>query len=208
MSRVISSTGYAIGPKILDRLVETNQFLFDISYAPENLIPGKGVGWKAILHVRRLHSQVRTRLHRLGKAHPKYYDIEKLGVAINQEDMLMTLVSLSSLIWDIMERRLGVTMSTQEKEGYLHLWRYTGYLMGASEETLALMATTQKADATLESLKMHLVHHNTTTGKSTATMVRNLAAKPIISRPIETIGGILDPFTSHMALIECVTTRE
>ncbi|KAF9580467.1 hypothetical protein BGW38_002883 [Lunasporangiospora selenospora] len=166
MSKVLLSTGYITGQNAFNRIIETGQFLIDTARSPESLNPGEGAGWKAALQVRILHSHVRTRLQRLGKAHSKYYDIEKHGIAINQEDMLVNLFSLSSAVYNIMETRLGVTMTKQEKEDHLHLWRYVGYLSGCPEETLALLPSVEVASATRQSLSLHLVDPDADTSRT------------------------------------------
>ncbi|KAF9583087.1 hypothetical protein BGW38_010273, partial [Lunasporangiospora selenospora] len=206
--KVISSAGYILSPDMLERLIETSQFNVDISTSLENLKPGKGDGWKAILQARFLHSHVRMRLQRLGKAHSKYYDIEKYGVAINQEDLMVVLIGIASFTWTIMEQKLGTPMSEAEKDDYLHLWRYIGFLMGCSEETLAFIPTVQKADAIRQSLMLHVVDIDASSAKLVSKAFKYIVAQPIFSLSIDSLGGTCDPLKVHMALAEHVVGRE
>src|SRR5271170_5619926 len=65
------------------RLFETTQMVLD---AMNDMTPSSGIGFRSVLKVRMLHSHVRLRLSRSPN-----FDTEKLGVPINQEDLLATL---------------------------------------------------------------------------------------------------------------------
>jgi hypothetical protein len=108
----------------LDRRVhETGVFLLDV-LRPGGLGPtGRGV--VAALKVRLVHAAVR---HHLA---PRIAD----EVAINQEDLLGTLLSFSIVIIDCL-RRMGVDVSREEEHAYLHLWCVVGSLMGIERARL------------------------------------------------------------------------
>lgn len=63
------------------------------------------------------------------------WNFAELGHPINQEDLAYTLLTFGFLI----PRGLahwGVPVSTQEREGFLHLWKIVGHVMGIRSELL------------------------------------------------------------------------
>ena len=84
------------------------------------LLPG-GIGWKTALHVRILHAKVRFAiLNRKGK---KKWNVRKLGVPINQEDMAATALAFSINVLAGIDLIAGNPVSDQEQLDYLALWR-------------------------------------------------------------------------------------
>src|SRR5579859_5883161 len=109
------------------RLFETTQMVLD---AMTDMSPSTGIGFRSVLRVRMLHSHVRLRLLNSPK-----YDLEELGVPINQEDLLATLGAFSvACIWSI--ERMGIYISDEDKEAYIMAWRHIGYYMGIQPEHL------------------------------------------------------------------------
>jgi hypothetical protein len=49
------------------------------------------------------------------------------------------------------------SLTREDKEAYLHLWRYIGYLIGLNED-LNPCVTVEKASGLLESIVIHLIH--------------------------------------------------
>lgn len=89
-----------------------------------DMTPSSGVGFRSVLRVRMLHSQVRLRL----LCSPRY-DAKEYGVPINQEDLLATLGAFSvACIWSM--ERMNFTVSQEDREAYIAAWRYIGYFMG------------------------------------------------------------------------------
>lgn len=108
----------------LDRRVhETGVFLLEV-LRPGGLGPG-GRGAVAAVKVRLVHAAVR---HHLAA---RVVD----EVAINQEDLLGTLLSFSTFIVDAL-RTMGVGVSRREEQDYLHLWCVVGSMMGIERERL------------------------------------------------------------------------
>ncbi|KAF9128882.1 hypothetical protein BGW39_004653 [Mortierella sp. 14UC] len=201
ITKVLNSTGYLSGKKTKERVLETSQFVLDVVHSVDYLQPGTGVAWESIIQVRFLHASVRARLSKISRAHSKYYNIEEHGVPINQEDLLATLFSFSNTMWRVMDYKMGVHMTTQEREDYLHLWRYIGYMMGV-DDVLGATRTPERADACLESIVLHLTDPDDESGRMCATLLKNMAPKPLIPVKIITAIGLPDPFKVHMALAE------
>ncbi|GEM_PF-744518 len=82
------------------------------------------------------------------------WDSEKFGVPINQEDLAYTLLTFGFIIPKCLDA-WGVPISRQQKEGFLHLWKVIGHIMGIEDELLtddwdeaeALFALIQKRQA-------------------------------------------------------------
>ena len=83
----------------------------------------RGDGFMASLRTRFLHAQVRKML----LAREGGWDTSTYGVPINQEDSSVTLMSFSFNFIDTL-KRLGITISAQEKTDYMALWKYIGFL--------------------------------------------------------------------------------
>lgn len=106
------------------RLFETAQFVVDV------LTPGglgrDGKGVRTSQKVRLMHAAIRH-LIRVDANHP--WSIDDLGVPINQEDLLGTLMTFTSLILDGLAQ-LGVRLTAEEQQGYLETWLIVGRLIG------------------------------------------------------------------------------
>ncbi|KAF9564450.1 hypothetical protein EC968_004502 [Mortierella alpina] len=162
--KVLHSTGYLFGKHTKERIVETAQFVQQMVHSPEYLEPGSGTAWKSMIQIRLLHAGIRERLLKITRNRPKYHNIEKYGVPINQEDLLAVLFSLSALMWQMMERRLNVYMTNQEREDYMHLWRYAGYMIGV-DDILGVTQIPERADACLDSIILHLAAPDANSGQ-------------------------------------------
>ena len=133
IAAVIQSTAYLAPPSIPEqvafRLVDTGAFVGSCMQGLDSLIPG-GEGWRMCLYVRVLHAKVRrSLLRRTGK---RAWNIKEYGIPINQEDMAATLLAFSVNTIVGIEFLRGVDLSRQEKEDYIALWRYIGWLLGVS----------------------------------------------------------------------------
>ncbi|KAF9990304.1 hypothetical protein BGZ75_002618 [Mortierella antarctica] len=201
ITKVLNSTGYLSGKRTKERVLETSQFVLDVVHSLDNLQPGSGTAWKSIIQVRFLHAGVRSRLLKISRAHSRYYNLEEHGVPINQEDLLGTLFSFSNTMWRVMETRMDVHMTTQEREDYLHLWRYVGYMMGVGD-ILGVTQTPERADACLESIVLHLADPDSESGRLCSTLLRNIAPQSTLTLKIIKAIGLPDPYKVHMALAE------
>jgi hypothetical protein len=147
IAAVIRSTGYLAPPsrpdQVMQRLLDTGELTAScIALGVEELLPD-GIGWRTALHVRALHAKVRhTLLRRTG---PRKWDVQKLGVPINQEDMASTLLAFSANVLVGLDFISGMVLSRQERLDYLALWRYIGWLLGvktvSDAEPIALLSS-------------------------------------------------------------------
>ncbi|KAF9432403.1 hypothetical protein BGZ76_010845, partial [Entomortierella beljakovae] len=203
-TRVLKTTGYfTTGSKVLQNILENAEYFQIVFSSAANLLEGSK-GWKATLQVRLLHSHVRARLEKLSKTHSKLYDISKLGTPINQEDLYIGLLILPTLTWHTMERRLGLVLSDQEREDYMHAWRYIGHMLGV-EDVFGLTHSADKALAGLQSLMMHVFNPQEESGVLMRGLLKPLAFKiPILS----SLGIVPDLFGVNLALSEKLVGSE
>lgn len=122
------------------RLFETAQFIVDV-LSPGGLGP-HGPGVRTSQKVRLMHAAIRH-LILADKTTP--WPADQLGVPINQEDLLGTLMTFTWLILDGLSR-LGVTLTPKEQQAYLETWLVVGTLMGI--EPGLLPASVDEAKAT------------------------------------------------------------
>ena len=136
IAAVIRATAYLSPPsrpdQALQRLLDTGEFVTAcMGLGLDALLPG-GIGWKTALHVRILHAKVRFAiLNRQGK---KTWNVDKLGVPINQEDMAATALAFSVNVLMGVSLISGIAISDREKLDYLALWRYIGWVLGVETE--------------------------------------------------------------------------
>jgi squalene cyclase len=128
-ARVIDAT-QAMTRHVKQRVFETAQFLFD-AIDEGALAPG-GRGIRTIQKVRLMHASVRHYLKTSGT-----WNAVELGEPINQEDLAGTLMTFSVVVLDALEK-LGVDVSAEEAECWLHYWKVVGHVLGIEP---ALMPT-------------------------------------------------------------------
>jgi anti-anti-sigma factor len=110
------------------RIVETAQMLLDIM-APGGLQQG-GNGLRSAQKVRLIHAAVRHLLLKSGHWESELYDYP-----INQEDLAGTLMCFSYVIVSRLAR-LGIELTEDDQENYLHVWNVVGHVMGIVPELL------------------------------------------------------------------------
>ena len=115
------------------RLAETARFVSEATQV-DGLRPGRQ-GRDISLRVSVIHAHVRRACMESAQ-----WRTDDWGVAINQCDMLGTLLEFSLLMMDGAER-LGFLVSTDERQAILALWRYCGHLSGVAPWLLDQMAT-------------------------------------------------------------------
>jgi hypothetical protein len=109
------------------RLIDTAEFIWDVMAPSAFTVTGKG--FSSLLKIRLTHAAAR------------YYTTFNstwdftLGVPINQEDMAGTNLSFSLIVIRGL-RKLGLTISYNEQQSFLHLWNVIGYLLGLKEELI------------------------------------------------------------------------
>jgi hypothetical protein len=131
------------------RLRETACWLHDVAMHGSSGFSQGGVSWKACLHVRYLHCRTRTAIWKSGG-----WDKEKYGQPVNQVQIIGTLLGSSVLLLTSMEELAGVSLPTEKKEAFIHLWRVIGFLFGIEEE-LNPNRSANHAQVVLESVFSH-----------------------------------------------------
>jgi hypothetical protein len=110
------------------RLNETARFV-QATIAPGGMRPHAS-GWQLTVNVRLIHAQVRRMIVKSGR-----WDAAAWGAPINQHDELGTLLLFSVVVLEGL-RQLGVRVAAADAEAYMHLWRWSGWLMGVDPELL------------------------------------------------------------------------
>jgi hypothetical protein len=114
------------------RVMETGQFLIDALTVGG--LGEHGKGRRTIQRVRLMHAAVRHLIKARNEQTPGMWHPD-WGTPINQEDLAGTLLSFSYIVADPI-RRLGVRISAQDVDAYLHLWNVIGHLLGVRDELL------------------------------------------------------------------------
>jgi hypothetical protein len=112
------------------RLFETAQFIVDV-LSPGGLGRG-GRGLRSAQKVRLMHAAIR---HLILTDTARPWPVEELGVPINQEDLLGTLMTFTWLILDGLNR-LGVKLTPPEQQAYLDTWLVVGEVLGIEPQLL------------------------------------------------------------------------
>jgi hypothetical protein len=118
----------ALERKAQRRLAETGKFVSSVCQVGQ-MHPG-GEGYASTIQVRLMHAQVR----RLTLSDPRWKR-PLWGLPINQHDMLATVLLFSVVFLEGL-RRLGVDVTRDEQEDYVHLWRWVGYTIGVEDGLL------------------------------------------------------------------------
>lgn len=156
------------------RLFETTQHILQCTRSLDSIKPG-GDGWASSIRVRLLHAAVRQRIMKLAKQRPSYFNLEEWGVPVNDLDQIGTVTTFcATLIWLSFPRQ-GIFLREQEKEDYVALWRYIGYLLGTPTDHFE---TTTKAKATMESLLYNEVHPSDMSKVLANNIIHSLEGQP------------------------------
>jgi hypothetical protein len=129
-----------LSKRSIRRLSETNRFFLE-TCLPDGMQRGKP-GWKMTVRIRVMHASMR-RLLRQSKNKP--WNEEAWGLPINQMDLAATQLLFSASLLQHL-RRLGFHFSAQESYAVMHLWRYSGHLLGVVPE---LLCSTEDEGCTL-----------------------------------------------------------
>jgi hypothetical protein len=113
--------------------METAQMVVNV-LAPGGMQAG-GHGVITIQKVRLIHASIRYFLRHPHAPDQPIWNSSYYGEPINQEDMAGTLMSFSALILDGL-RQFGIDLSPEEQNGYMHIWKVVGHLMGLHEDLL------------------------------------------------------------------------
>lgn len=148
---VLVRTGGFSTSKLLGRLLETFQWLVEVTNNLASIQPG-GSAHITTVRVRLLHASVRHRVRKLAAKYPGYYDEETYGVPVNTLDSIHSISTFSSNQLWLQLPRFGVVPSQQEKEDYIAVMRYVAYLLGTPHD---YFESTKKAKLLMESLYVH-----------------------------------------------------
>ena len=133
IAAVLEATGYLAPPssrqQVWNRLLDTGLMLMTCfaSNDVNDILPG-GDGWKACLRVRVLHAKVRHGL--LRRQGTRAWDTPTLGIPINEEDMCATLLAFAVNPLLGAEMLMGFPVPEDDRNAYLAIWRYLGWLLG------------------------------------------------------------------------------
>jgi hypothetical protein len=113
------------------RIVETAQFVLDVT-APGGFEPN-GHAIRTTQKVRLLHAAIRHFIERVPEWEAKWKP--EWGIPINQTDLAGTMISFSTLVVKGL-RQMGLPVSHEDAEAYLHLWQVVGHILGIDQEMM------------------------------------------------------------------------
>ena len=120
------SRSFFIRGRILEngvrRLNRNNLQLLE-QFLPDGLLPGND-GWKLNLRIRLVHAQTRHLINSSDE-----WDATMLGMPVSAAHVLLGAASFSGRLMQHVDR-LGGGFSREEREAYVHVWRYSGWLLG------------------------------------------------------------------------------
>ena len=110
------------------RLKQNNRHMLEI-FMPGGL-ERTGDGWTHSVRVRLVHARVRDLLERSDE-----WDTEELGTPVSAANVGFAIAAFSARLLRHI-KKLGASYSREEREGFMAVWRYSGYLMGIPESIL------------------------------------------------------------------------
>ena len=110
------------------RLKQNNRHMLEI-FMPGGL-ERRGDGWTHSVRVRLVHAKVRDLLERSDE-----WDSEELGTPVSAANVGFAIAAFSARLLRHM-KKLGASYSREERESFMAVWRYSGYLMGIPESIL------------------------------------------------------------------------
>lgn len=126
------SQSFSITGRVTDqgvrRLKQNNRQLVEI-FLPGGL-ERHGDGWKLSVRIRLIHARVRHLLLGSGE-----WDEAAWGTPLSEAHMAFATAAFSGLLLK-RAAMLGVTLTDEERDSFMLIWRYAGYLMGVPEYLL------------------------------------------------------------------------
>lgn len=113
--------------KFKRRILETLQFLINVM-EPGWLYEADKPGRITAQKIRLIHASIRMFI-----ARSEEYQ-EDWPPAINQEEILMTMLTFSLLVMDGIEDFFSVKLTHDEKEAILHMWKLIAHILGLKDE--------------------------------------------------------------------------
>ncbi len=128
IAKILLGTG-RIDEKAGKRMLETGQWLLEVT-APANMRPDRpGSGIAATIRVRLVHAFLRR--HLLAQDD---WDLHNDGIPMNAADVAATLnIAFFTLHLQGMQK-LGINYSPGEREAMAHMWRWIGHVMGIAHD--------------------------------------------------------------------------
>ncbi len=117
-----------LGSNSMRRILETAQLLVD-AMSPGGLTGGEGRARRTIQKVRLMHAAIRHLIKKYPNWKPEF------GLPVNQEDMTGTLMAFSWISLDGL-RKIGVDLTQQEWDAYLHCWQIVGHQLGIRDDMI------------------------------------------------------------------------
>ena len=98
-----------------------------------------GDGWKLSVRIRLIHAQVRNLVRKAD-----YWDEEIEGVPLHMAHMALAGAGFSAVNLDSV-RKLGIRLTREERESFMHIWRYVLWLFGVPENLLSNFNSEEEA---------------------------------------------------------------
>ncbi len=112
----------------LRRLKQTTRHLVEVT------LPGgldrQGDGWKLTIRIRLIHAQMRRLL-----LDSNEWDVPVEGPPIHKAHLALASTALSGIQLQSV-RKLGVPLTEEESDGFMHIWQYVSWLFGVPEVLL------------------------------------------------------------------------
>ncbi len=110
------------------RLMQNNRHMLEIFW------PGGmerfGDGWRLSVRIRIVHARIRMLLESSDE-----WDVEEIGTPLSGAHLGLALASFSARLL-VHLRSLGGSASQEERDSFMAVWRYSGFLMGIPETVL------------------------------------------------------------------------
>ena len=112
----------------LRRVKQNTRHLVDIT------LPGGldrlGDGWKLTVRIRLIHAQVRRLL-----LNSREWDVAAEGLPLHMAHMALASTGFSAINLQAV-RKLGLHLTEEERDGFMHIWRYVTWLLGVPDGLL------------------------------------------------------------------------
>ncbi len=110
------------------RLTQNNRHVLEI-FLPDGL-ERYADGWKLSVRIRLIHAQIRRLLLRSDD-----WDIGAWGMPLSAAHLGFAAANFSARLL-MHSERMGAAFSKEEREGFMHIWRYSAHLMGIPDALL------------------------------------------------------------------------
>lgn len=126
LAKAFYITGRTAGD--LRRVRQNTRHLVDIT------LPGGlerlGNGWKLTIRIRLIHAQVRRLLLNSDR-----WDVPTDGLPLHMAHMALASTGFSAINLQAV-RKLGLRLTAEERDGFMHIWRYVTWLLGVPDRLL------------------------------------------------------------------------